>query len=184
MKRTLIINGSPRKKGETSKVTAWIREHLEGEAKEVFTYDADVHPCVDCRYCFDHPSCCRKDEMEEIYAYLQDCDHILFASPIYFSELTGSFLNLASRFQPYFCGKFLRHEESPLSKKKGAVLVMFGGSARDTEKPYDTARGLLELLNCREILPLVYGDHTDDIPALEQEKVLKGAAAIAAAFNA
>ena len=183
MKKTLIINGSPRKKGETSQTTAWIRERLEGEVREIFTYDAKFRPCVDCRYCFDHPTCCVKDEMQEIYEYLLDCDNILIASPIYFSELTGSFLNLASRFQPYFCGKYIRHEASPLKPKTGAVLVMFGGKPLDPVKPYDTGSKLLQLLNAQDILPLVYGDHTDDTPALDQEKVLEGAAQIVAAFN-
>lgn len=183
MKKTLIINGSPRKKGETAQTTAWIRERLEGEVLEIFTYDAKVRPCVDCRYCFDHPTCCVKDEMQEIYEYLTDCDNILIASPIYFSELTGSLLNLASRLQPYFCSKFVRHEASPLKPKKGAVLVMFGGNARDLDKPYDTGSELLRLLNCTEILPLIYGDHTDDTPALAQEKVLEGAAELVKHFN-
>lgn len=172
--KTLIINGSPRKKGETSQMTAWVREHMSGEVKEVFTYRADVKPCVDCRYCFDHPGCCVEDEMQEIYEYLVDCDNVLFASPIYFSELTGSFLSLISRFQPYFCGKFLRREPSPLKAKKGGVIVAFGGRPLDTEKPYDTGRKLLELIHCEEIAPLIYADHTDDTPAMEQEKVLTG----------
>lgn len=164
-------------------MTAWIREHLEGEVKEVFSYHAEVKPCVDCRYCFDHPDCCVKDEMQEIYDYLKDCDNVLFASPIYFSELTGSFLSLISRFQPYFCGKYLRREPSPLKEKRGGVMVVFGGNPLDTAKPYDTGRRLLELIHCQEVFPLVYGDHTDDIPALEQEKTMEGLRGLADFFN-
>lgn len=181
--KTLIINGSPRKNGETAQLTRYIADRLEGEVKEVFTYQADVRPCVDCRYCFDHPTCCVKDEMQEIYEWIRDCDNILFASPIYFSELTGSFLSLMSRFQPYFCSRILRREAPDMKAKTAAVVVMFGGVPRDLKKPYDTAKGLLDLINCRKVLPIVFGDHTDDVPALEQVKTMEGAAAIIEAFN-
>ncbi|MDD6213291.1 MAG: flavodoxin family protein [Clostridiales bacterium] len=183
MKKTLIIHGSPRKNGETAKMVNWIAQRLEGEVRMVSSYRADIHPCVDCRYCWKHPGCCRKDEMQEIYSYLEECDNLLFASPIYFSELTGSFLNLASRFQPYFCSKFYRKETPSMKEKKGALVIAYGGEARDWEKPYSTASMLFELLQTKEILPLVRAEHTDEILALEQPETVRGLEKIVEAFN-
>ena len=37
------------------------------------------------------------NEMQEIYDYIQVCDNILIAPPIYFSELTGKLLDVGGR---------------------------------------------------------------------------------------
>ncbi len=55
--------------------------------------------------------------MQETYKYIEECDNILIASPIYFSELTGALLNIGSRLQTYFCARFFR-KEKPIKKAK------------------------------------------------------------------
>ena len=92
--KTLILNGSPRANGDTVSLIKELTKKLPGEYKIVDAYHCDVSPCVDCRYCWEHPGCAIADEMQEIYAYIQECDNILIASPVYFSELTGKLLDL------------------------------------------------------------------------------------------
>jgi len=50
--------------------------------------------------------------------YIQECDNILIASPLYFSELTGKLLDVGSRLQTYFCARFFRNEEPIVKSKK------------------------------------------------------------------
>ncbi len=66
---------------------------------------------------------------------------IFNGSPIYFSELTGKLLDVASRLQTYFCAIF-RNEKINIKPKKGAVILV-GGSDGKIEKPYETACTLL-----------------------------------------
>ena len=61
--------------------------------------------------------------MEAVYTYLKDCDRILLASPIYFSELTGSLLNVISRLQPYFYARYFRKEPIPLHIQKAVTVT-------------------------------------------------------------
>ena len=104
--KTLILNGSPRKNGDTAQLLELAKAQLQGTYYVVSAYTADIHPCMDCRHCQKQFGCIFADEMEAVYTYLKDCDRILLASPIYFSELTGSLLNVISRLQPYFYARY------------------------------------------------------------------------------
>ena len=81
--KTLIFNGSPRKNGETAYMIRTLQENLGGDFKVVNAYRADIRPCIDCRWCFDHAGCAVKDEWQEVLSYIEECDHIIMASPVY-----------------------------------------------------------------------------------------------------
>ena len=63
----------------------------------------------------------------EIYAYIEECDNVLIASPVYFSELTGKLLDLGSRLQTYFSAKFFRREQ-PVAKAKRPPFFWSGAA--------------------------------------------------------
>ena len=85
--KTLIFNGSPRKNGNTVSLINRLMELMDGEFKVVDAYRSNISPCMDCRYCWKQPGCAIDDEMQEVYRYIEECDNIVIASPIYFSEL-------------------------------------------------------------------------------------------------
>ncbi len=182
MMKTLIFNGSPRRNGDTVSLLKHLLELLPGEYKIVDAYRAHISPCLDCRYCKEKSGCAIQDEMQEVYEYLKDCDNVLIASPVYFSELTGPLLSVGSRLQTYFCGRFFRKEESGLAKKKGAVLLVGGGDGKP-DKAYETAKTLLRNMNCKEIFPLVCSHNTDRVPAIEDAQAVEGAEEIVRFFN-
>jgi multimeric flavodoxin WrbA len=90
--KTLIFNGSPRKNGDTASLVNKVLEDLNGEFKIVNAYDCGVQPCMDCRYCWENRGCRINDSMREIYQYIQECDNVIIASPIYFSVRITSLL--------------------------------------------------------------------------------------------
>ena len=94
--KTLIINGSPRVNGDTNSLINIVKERIGGEYKIVDAYRCNISPCLDCRFCWENSGCAIQDEMQEVYDYIQDCDNILIASPIYFSELTGKLLDVGA----------------------------------------------------------------------------------------
>lgn len=179
--KTLIFNGSPRKKGDTMSLVNLITENIEGDFKLIDAYRCDISPCVDCRYCWKNNGCAIKDEMQEVYEYIQECDNIVIASPIYFSELTGKLLDVGSRLQTYFSAKFLR-KEIPVSKPKKGAVVLAGGGSGGMDKAYDTACMLLHDMNCSDIRK-VYCNHTDRLPALENREAVEGISEIIHFFN-
>lgn len=171
--KTLILGGSPRRNGDTSSLVKKFTEKIRGEYKIVEAYSCNVSPCMDCRYCRKNSGCAIEDEMQEIYSYIRECDNILIASPVYFSELTGKLLDLGSRLQTFYCARAFRKEEPVPKPKKGAAILVGGGDG-SLDRAYGTARILLRQMNCRDIHEAVYSHNTNVKPAIEDEKVLAG----------
>ena len=140
--KTLIFNGSPRKNGETAYMIRILQEALGGEFKVVNAYRADIRPCIDCRWCFDHAGCAVKDEWQEVLSYIEECDHIILASPVYFEEVTGMLLAVMSRLQTYFSARYIRKEE-PVPKKKTGAVLLTAGSIGPREKAVSSMLRLL-----------------------------------------
>ena len=171
--KTLIFNGSPRKNGDTSSLVEKITDKINGEYRIVEAYRCNISPCVDCRHCWRNSGCAIDDEMQEIYNYIQECDNVLIASPVYFSELTGKLLDVGSRLQSFYCARAFRKEEPVPKPKKGAV-VLAGGGDGSIDTAYKTACILLRQMNCHDIHEAVFSHNTNVKPAIQDEKVLAG----------
>lgn len=171
--KTLIFNGSPRKNGDTAAIIKKLADNLDGDYKIVDTYYCEVSPCMDCRWCKENDGCCIDDVMQEIYSYIQECDNVIIASPIYFSELTGKMLDVGSRLQTYYIARYVKNENPIAKEKKGAVILVGGGDG-NVDKPYSTARILLRHMNVTNIFPVVYSHNTDRKPALEDKNLRDG----------
>lgn len=166
--KTLILNGSPRKGGNTAALLAELER--SGEVVRIDAFEARVSPCVDCRYCRENTGCCIRDEMQEIYKMIGESDRIVIASPIWFGTLPGPLLSLASRLQSYFSASFFRHEPK-LSGKQGAVILTGGGSG-GAETAYETAALLLRQMGAEGEIPLAASLHTDRVSASEDKEAL------------
>ncbi len=180
--KTLILNGSPRKNGDTVSLIKKLTEQLNGEYKIVDAYYSDISACVDCRYCWNNDGCSINDEMTEIYDYIADCDNVVIASPIYFSQPTGKLLDICSRFQRYFAAKHFRNQTPIIKPKKGAVILDGGGDG-NPEDAYKTVCTILHHINVSEVYPLVGTFNTNELPAMNDQKAIKVIAGIADYLN-
>ena len=168
--KTIIFNGSPRKNGDTSFLVEKLKNSLLGETKIVSTYYCGIQPCADCRYCWKTVGCCMDDDMQTIYNDLKEADCITIASPLYFSELTGSLLSVLSRLQTFYASKrFLNIQQ--LEKPKVGALILCGGGDGGPRKAEETAQTLFKFMNtknCRTI----YSLNTDTIPSKDDVEAL------------
>lgn len=167
--KTLILNGSPRKKGDTATLIAALQ--LPGEVTELSAFEAKVSPCLDCRYCRTHEGCSIRDGMQDYYRMIEESDCVILAAPIWFGTLPGPLLTLMSRAQTYFSSRFFR-KESILKEKKGAVILTGGGTG-GAESAYRTACIILRELGVEGEIPLVTSLQTDRIPAAEDADALR-----------
>lgn len=163
---TLIFNGSPRKNGDTVSLLNILCSQLE-DCEIINAYGGNISPCIDCRSCWSKPGCAVKDDWQRADTLLRECDSVVIASPIYFSELTGSLLSVLSRLQQYYCGMAFRGEKYPLSGKHGG-LVLVGGGDGSPGRAEETAVTLLHHMGCRELFPTVLCHNTNNIPAAEE----------------
>ena len=168
--KTLIINGSPRKRGDTAELVRMLTERLSGQTEEFNCYSCDVNGCIDCRYCWSHDGCCLKDGWQSLEKQIQECDNIVIASPVYFFELTGKLLDVLSRLQSFWCARYYRKKELISYEKKGGILLAGGGNG-SMERAVDTAVLLLKDMRCVDIAPPVLCRGTDSIPAGENDEM-------------
>ena len=93
-KKIVILNGSPRKSGNTAALAKAFAQGAEGAGNtvtEFFLGGMDIHGCKGCfgghssREC----PCVQKDDMAEIREKMLAADVIVLASPIYFYTMTA-----------------------------------------------------------------------------------------------
>ena len=89
----LVLNGSPRKKGNTEIMAdAFIKGALEQghQVEKVNLGHMKIAPCLACEFCFTHNGVCvQKDDMAEILDKVDNADMIVFASPIYWFSISA-----------------------------------------------------------------------------------------------
>ena len=180
--KTLMINGSPKKNGDTQALLSELRAHLKGEVRELSLW-SDIQPCSDCRYCWNKPGCAIQDEMQAVYPFLLECDNVVLASPIWFSALSGPTLNIASRLQTLFAAIYFRNEPVPLKPKNG-VLILVGAEIGTEITPTQTALTILKFMNARRSnVDTVYSLDTNNRPAANDQAALERCRAVAEKLN-
>jgi len=180
--KTLILNGSPRPRGDTASLINVISTLIDGEVRVVRAYDRGYSACMDCRYCWEHDWCCINDPMNTVYKQIQDADNIIIASPVYFSEITGKLLDLASRLQMFYCVRHYRGKELITKPKRGGIILVGGGDGT-IDRACETSKILLHQMNCHDIHPLVASHNTNYETAAGDPKVLEGLMSLAKFLN-
>ena len=93
-KNIVVLNGSPRRKGNTS---ALVREFTRGAEEaghtvtEFFLDGMEIHGCKGCfggHSGREHP-CAQRDDMDRIYPAVRESDVVVLASPLYYWNLSG-----------------------------------------------------------------------------------------------
>lgn len=180
--KTLIFNGSPRKNGDTKSLIKILSENLNGEIKVVDCYYKNISPCIDCRFCHKNKGCSINDEMQEIYKYIEECDNVIIASPVYFGEVTGKLLDVMSRLQCYFtASRFLK---SPIfiKPKKGGILLVGGGEGAP-DKAISTSQMLLKCMSAKNIFTPITDTLTDTRPAVNCNETVEKVKALSEFLN-
>ena len=97
----LIINGSPRKSGNTELLAeAFAKGAAEQHHVEIVSVrDYKVNPCLGCNACFKaNGICAQKDDMAIIYEKMNQADMLVIASPVYFYSISAQLKAVIDRF--------------------------------------------------------------------------------------
>ena len=103
--KTVIVNGSPRKNGNTAQLLKEARKGAQEAGREtvyVDLYDLKFTGCRSCLGCkrkgIEEPCRCYiKDELTPVLEAIYDADHLILGSPIYFGQPTGELRSLLER---------------------------------------------------------------------------------------
>lgn len=179
--KTLIINGSPRRTGNTVALLKELKQHLNGEVVEISAFYSGIAPCVDCRGCWKTAKCVVHDGMQTIYE--DDFDNVVVASPVYYGTLPGQVLSLMSRLQPWHAATFFLKEPLVQRPKKSAAILTAGGKGNQDRASHHLG-ALFRMLNARGFQDhMACSPNTDTIPADQDEAAKKQVRAIAAWLN-
>jgi multimeric flavodoxin WrbA len=179
--KTMIINGSPRKEGNTAALINEMKKYLKGEIAEISAYYDGIAPCTDCRYCWENAQCAIRDKMDLIYK--DDFDNIVIASPIHMSNLTGPLVSAAGRLQVYYASKKFLNNKIRIKRKNG-ILILTGGGDGVVDCAVKTAYGMFGLMNASHISEnMVFSLNTDILPAQKDVEAIEKVKKIALKLN-
>ena len=93
-KKIVILNGSPRKNGNTSVLVKAFAEGAESAGHTVTEFFLDSMEIYGCKGCFGgHSSkecpCVQQDDMDLIYPAVKECDVVVLATPLYYWNMSG-----------------------------------------------------------------------------------------------
>jgi len=116
-----ILNGSPRKENTSAMVDAFAEGAQEaGHQVEVLQVGKmKIAGCMGCEYCHGkgEGQCIQKDDWQKVQPAYEDCDMVVFASPIYYFTLTAQ---MEAAIQRIYC------IGQPPKATKAAMLLSSG----------------------------------------------------------
>ena len=101
-KKIVILNGSPRRNGNTSALVKAFTEGAKSAGNAVVEFFLDGMDIHGCKGCFGgHSSrecpCVQKDDMDKIYPAGRECDVIVLATPLYYWNMSGQIRTAVDR---------------------------------------------------------------------------------------
>lgn len=119
MMKILLINGSPKKEGNTFIALSKVQKTLETEGIEtelIHIGHKAIHGCIACGKCRELGRCAFDDCVNEVAAKLNDADGIVIGSPVYYASPAGTLLSFLDRL--FYSVPF------DLSMKVGAAVAV------------------------------------------------------------
>jgi len=109
--KTLVILGSPRRKGNSETAVVTVIEELstlvETDVEYIRLAKQDISPCIGCGGCDETGECIVKDGMTGLYEKLDEADVIFLVGPTYFYGLSAQLKGFIDRIQARWSRKYL-----------------------------------------------------------------------------
>ena len=101
-KKIVILNGSPRRNGNTSALVKAFTEGAESVGNtvtEFFLNSMEIHGCMGCfgGHSSKECPCVQKDDMSKIYPEVKEGDVIVLATPLYYWNMSGQLRTAVDR---------------------------------------------------------------------------------------
>lgn len=128
MSKVLIINGSPKAKGNTALALQEVQRALESQGIETEWMHVGHHAirgCIGCGRCRELGKCVFDDDVNEAAAKFQEADGLLIGTPVYYASPAGTLVSFLDRL--FFSTPF-----SKMMKVGAAVAVARRGGLTAT----------------------------------------------------
>ncbi len=98
--KILLINGSPKKEGNTFIALSEVQKTLEAEGIEtemIHVGHKDIHGCIACLKCRETGKCVFDDIVNEVAVKFEEADGIVVGSPVYYASPNGTLISFLDR---------------------------------------------------------------------------------------
>ena len=127
--KVLMINGSPRAKGNTSLALEEMKKVFEQEGVKVEIVRVghkDVRGCVACRRCYELGKCVFDDIVNELAPKFEEADGLVVASPVYFASANATLVAVLTRlFYSTHFDKTMKVGASVVCARRGGCSATF-----------------------------------------------------------
>lgn len=162
-KNVCIISTSLRKNGNSEELADEFARGAREQGhkvEKVTLYDKNIQFCIGCLSCQTTCQCVLKDDANDIIRKMCNSDVLVFASPIYFYEMTGQMKTLLDRTNPIFPAEYAFND-----------IYLLATAADVNESAMDGAlKGLQGWIDCFEkarLAGVVRGTGVDKIGAIK-----------------
>lgn len=123
--RVLVINGSPRKKGNVATMLHAVSDQMDdADVHWINVNDLSVRPCMGCMKCRETGTCVLpEDDGHRMAKEIKDCDAIVIGTPVYWGNMSGQMKLMFDRIVPAMMGESKLGIPIALHKGKKAVIV-------------------------------------------------------------
>ena len=126
-KKILVLNASPRKRGNIAQMVAEMSDEAKAQGAEVDVVDVqklNVQPCMACMKCRAKGFCVLPDDdSQRVLQLIKDSDAIVIAAPCYWGNIPGTLKLLFDRIVYGMMDESQRGFPKPLHKGKRCLLV-------------------------------------------------------------
>lgn len=127
--KVLIINGSPRKNGNTAialeeMIKIFDAENVEAEL--IHIGNKDIRGCIACGSCFKNGKCVFDDLVNEIAPKFEACDGLVIGSPVYYASANATLVAFLTRlFYSTHFDKSMKVGASVVCARRGGLSATF-----------------------------------------------------------
>ena len=123
--RVLVINGSPRKKGNVATMLHAVSDTInDADVHWIDVNDLSIRPCMGCMKCRETGICVLpEDDGHRMAKEIKECDALVIGTPVYWGNISGQMKLMFDRIVPAMMGESKLGIPIALHKGKKAVIV-------------------------------------------------------------
>lgn len=127
--KVLMLNGSPRVNGNTTRALAEMERVFAAEGIEVeivHVGNQDARGCIACGACARLDRCVFDDVVNALAPKFVACDGLVVASPVYYASANGTLVSVLDRlFHSCHCSKVMKVGASIAVARRGGCSATF-----------------------------------------------------------
>ncbi|MDR3231122.1 MAG: flavodoxin family protein [Synergistaceae bacterium] len=176
MAKVLVLNGSPRRGGNTDALTAKAAEGVRSagsQVEEIFLSALKIHPCTGCESCASIEAyCVSDDDMNGVMKKVIEADAILLASPVWWFNISTYLKAAVDRFY----GALMK-DAAFLKGKKLGLAFCYGGDDELTSGVKNAINSFQDIATYTEaqIVGTVQGHASEKGEILKNATLMKSA---------